>query len=371
MKQAISATRYAGCSRRQALVILAATLALTAWCLQVALTQVTLPSEKPGGPRDVDLFRHVVERVHAGEDYYDAYESEFENYHAPLRSPFNVRTPVYAWVIGKLPGMVWGQGLLAVLALTTLLLAYAAVGGQGGRLRALVAVLLMIGALVWCLLGEMFLYTEVWAGTLIALSVCAYAHGWRALGVGAGLLALFFRELALPYVVVAVALAWRGGHRREAAAWAAGLALYGLFMTLHVLEVAPRIAPAEDGSDVSNWIRFGGPAFVLGTCRMNLFLVASPPWVAAFYLPLSLLGLAGWRSEMGTRSVLAVALYLLSFSVVGNPFNAYWGLMYAALLPAGVVWAPAALRDLLTAARCKHRRAARRQPAGKETLPAG
>jgi hypothetical protein len=164
--------------------------------------------------------------------------------------------------------------------------------------------------------------------------------------VAAGLVALFFRELALPYAGLAAVLAWRGGRRGELAAWVTGLALYAVFLTLHAVAVAPRIPRTDDILNVSHWSSFGGTAFVLGTCRMNVFLAASPAWVAAFYLPLSLLGLAGWREEIGTRCGLAAGLYLALFVAVGNPFNAYWGLLYAPLLSFGAALAPAALRDL-------------------------
>ena len=207
----------------------------------------------------------------------------------------------------------------------------------------------------------MYLYTESWAGTLIVLSVCAYDLDLRRLGMAAGLLALFFRELALPYVVIVALFAWWQGRRRETVAWGTGLALYGLYLWLHFLAVAriPRQSSLLNGSA---WVHFEGPAFILATCRMNLFLLASPLWVSALYLPLSLVGIVGWRGETSLRIAAVIGLYLAAFSVVGGLFNSYWGLMYAPLLPFGVAWVPDSLRDLWSAAVSKGNRTTKDAP---------
>jgi hypothetical protein len=139
-------------------------------------------------------------------------------------------------------------------------------------------------------------------------------------------------------------LAWRQQRRQEVVLWLAGFALYALFLTHHGLEVTRRITPAD--RIPASWLQFGGPAFLVTTCRMNGFLFSAPSWVIAIYLPLSLLGLAGWRSTFGVRVGLTAGAYVAAFSVFGQPFNDYWGLLYSPLLPFGLIWAPAALRDL-------------------------
>ena len=50
---------------------------------------------------------------------------------------------------------------------------------------------------------------------------------WR-LGLATGLFALFLRELALPYCLIALFLAWRQRRREEIVVWMAGLILYGM-----------------------------------------------------------------------------------------------------------------------------------------------
>jgi len=64
-------------------------------------------------------------------------------------------------------------------------------------------------------------------------------------------------------------------------------------------------------------------------------------------------GLAGWRGETGRRCLGTTVAYLAAFAVVGQPFNEYWGLLYAPLLPLGIAQAPAALRDLIQSLRQK------------------
>jgi len=87
------------------------------------------------------------------------------------------------------------------------------------------------------------------------------------------------------------------------------------------------------------------------TCRMNAYLFNAPLWLSALYLPLALLGLAGWRGWTGARLALTAAAYVAAFAVVGQPFNDYWGLLDAPLFAFGFAAAPAALRDLYVAIR--------------------
>jgi hypothetical protein len=326
-------------TRPKALLLLALAVVGTGWCLAVALSRGTTATSPPGDDNDLALYRSIVERVHSGENYYDAYQNESRSRGYPTRSIFNWRTPLCVWLIGALPHPWWAQALLGLCALATVLLAYAEVRRESGVWAALATAALLVGALTPCLIADVFLYPELWAGTLIALSAAACASGRCRLGAAAGLLALFLRELALPYCGLALLLAvWRK-RGREAAVWGAGLALYGLYFLLHAIEVTSRITDA-DQAQRSGWVQFGGVAFILETARMNALLMTAPPWVAAVCLPLALLALAGWRGRLGSRVGPVVAVYIAAFAVVGQPFNSYWGLMYAPLLTFGFVRAP-------------------------------
>ena len=91
----------------------------------------------------------------------------------------------------------------------------------------------------------------------------------------------------------------------------------------------------------------GGWPFVVKTARAHVVLLASPSWVAGLLFPFLLLGLAGWSSQIGTRVALTVGMYTIAFLFAGRLYHAYWGLLYAPLLPLGLIFAPRALGDLL------------------------
>ena len=248
-KATASATRFAGVSRRASIAVLTATLAGIAWCLWVTSTQHTGPLRRPAdekkGEGDLILFRRVVERVHSGESYYDAWGDEVRSRGYPARSVFNWRLPLFFWLNGSLPGLIWGQLLLSILALVTVLLVYGIVRSETGIPTAMAAVFLVGFAVASCLKPNVFMSTELWAGTLIAFSVCAYAYNWKSAGVAGGLLALFLRELSLPYCLVCVALSCWRKRRLEVLAWFSGLVVFVIYFGVHALMVARHQQPGD------------------------------------------------------------------------------------------------------------------------------
>ena len=350
-----SSSRYSSLPRWQAWLVLGTTIALLAWCLVVS-TKIHLLDftdiELPDGP-DSALFREVVRRVRAGESYYDVSYQELKSRDYPIVSLFNWRLPTWAWVIGRLPDTEWASWLLVAFSFIAAAMAAIIVLRECGLGSTLGLIILLTGAFIWTVLYDNFLCPELWSGVLMMLSVSALGLGWRALGLGAGLLALAIRELALPYVVLATVLAWWEGRRREGVAWLVGLALFGAFLALHGMEVARRV-PDMDRTLGASWVEFHGLHFVLLTCRMNALVWWSPSWGIAVYLVLSLLGLAGWRGPTGALIALTCFGYLAAFCVVGKLINVYWGWMYAPLLTFGLVRAPGALRDLFIVAWGKH-----------------
>jgi len=337
-------TGFADLSRRQAALILGAAAAMMIWCLCAAFAPKKTEQPVAGNGSDLRLYRRIVECVHAREDYYEAAGREMRAVGYPTGSIFNWRPPLYAWLIGSLPTPTWAQAILAMIAVFTTLLAWTIMLREGGRIRVAVGILPLIGAFSWCIDGDAFFSQELWAGTLVCLSIGAYARNRWQEGQAAGLFALFLRELAMPYCLMALFLAWRQQRRTEIAGWLIGLGLYGIYMALHVLSVRERILP-EDRLPAS-WIQFGGAAFLLVTCRMNAYLFNLPLWASALYLPLALLGLVGWRGETGERLALTAGVYVAAFAIVGQPFNDYWGLITAPLLACGIAAAPEALYDL-------------------------
>jgi hypothetical protein len=343
-------SRFVCCGRWQAVAITAAWLAITGWCVVIASTQAIIPkaprehAAKTTG--DADFYRAVIGRVHAGQDYYAAVATELHGRGYEPHSVFNWRPPLYAWLFGKFPGPVASIFLLGLLALVTVAFTFRALRQSGGLGKAVGAMLLLIGPLAWCSFADVSLFSELWAGILITLSVASLALEHRKLGWLAALLALGFRELALPYYVLAGVYDCRPWRWRTVLRWLVGLLVYAAIMSWHVARASQYLTGASVIHGDS-WVQFGGTAFVLLTAQVNFFLILAPSVVTAIYLPLSLLGLLAWRGRGSGLAAMTVVVYIAAFMVIGmRPQNAYWGLLYAPLLPLGLVWAPTALADL-------------------------
>jgi hypothetical protein len=299
---------------------------------------------------DLQLYREVVAEVRTGRNYYDVARERIPKFGFPIRSPLNWRLPTYAWIFLFAPSPAWIQAAIVLLSLAALTMAFVAEKRRSGPIGAIVVVLLLVGVVRWSLDGEAFYAQEIWAATLILISVSAYALGWRGTAIVAGLAALMFRELALPYCAAAAVLALY--HRRwfDAGAWTAGIALFFAFLTWHVLQVHAQLQGLGEagGTDLMQWLRLGGLDFVLLTTRMNGLLFAAPAVLLWLYLLASLIGLSTRTDEASQIACFAALLYVLAFAIVGRPENFYWGLMVAPLFPWGI---SALCRPMLTAAR--------------------
>jgi hypothetical protein len=368
MSQQPHSTGYARLTPIQARLVLLALLLLSAFCVAVTLSPIALG--RIGKPRlgagDVALYRAEVDRIHAGQGYYQAASAELLARGYPTRSVFNWRLPLPIWLIGKLPApphrsaagvaapQQWSLGkvLLCLLALAVILTAFAALAREGNLWPALGCSLLLTGPLMLCVLGDIFVMPVLWAGVLLTLSIGAYGAGRPYCGVVIGLAAAFCRELALPYCLLCAAIAWRHQRRRELAAWAVGLAAWAAYFALHWLRVANLITP-DARAHPEGWLAFHGTSLVLCMVQMNPYLLLLPQWVAALYFAAAMFGFAGWHTPLGVRAGLTAALFVAAFGIVGQEFNQYWGTLLAPLLCFGFVRLPQSLWDLLRAATLK------------------
>jgi hypothetical protein len=264
---------------------------------------------------------------------------------------FNWRTPLPMWMLGKLPAAALGKGLLGLLALAVLIVSFEALAREQGHGlgRPAACALLLTGPLMLCVLGNLYVTPVLWAGVFIALSIGAYGLSRPGWGVAFGLLAVLFRELALPYCGLAAILAWRNRRPKEVAAWAVGLTAWLVFFGSHWLEVLPLIPPGGRAHQES-WIQFGGAPFVISTAQMSAYLLLLPQWVTALYFVAAMFGLAGWHTPWGERIGMTVCLFVAAFAFVGQEFNQYWGSLVAPLFCFGVVRFPASLCEVCSAA---------------------
>jgi len=295
---------------------------------------------------DLKLYRRIVERIHTGESYYTAAEDELRKRGYTTHSPFNWRLPSLAWLLGYLPDVNIGRILVVMLASINLLVWMTVFRQyQYSLVQVTLGSFTMAGPLIYSLLPDPFLGHEHWAGTLIALSLAAYGRGWRALSLISGLCALFLRELSLPFVCVMMVIAYLERRRWESIVWLLGIIVFVGALMFHWSIVTHSFTERNTALG-GEWIVFGGWQFVLGTAQMYPWLLIAPPWVTAITLPLALLGLARWYGQLGSRVAATVGIYILAFSMIGLPYNKYWGSMYVHLMPLGFLFTNYALRDL-------------------------
>ena len=186
---------------------LSPTAARAVWALiivtTVVLVAITFSSLRSGyadapdrGPGDVALYRAEVDRIHAGESVLLGRQRRIATRGYPTRSVFNWRTPLPMWLLGVLPDAKIGQTVLALLAAGMWLLAFGLLESQLGRTASVAGLLAISGAVLPCVLGDLFVMPEMWAGVLIGLSAVAYGGERRKLGFAAGTGSLFLRELS-------------------------------------------------------------------------------------------------------------------------------------------------------------------------------
>jgi hypothetical protein len=328
-------------------MLAAAALAFAALVLVAAAYRDPPPAH--AGDGDLALYGRIVARLHAGGAYYPSAHAELLTGHYGTLSVPAWRAPLYLTVVSLFPSVAAAQAALVLLSLIAAAAATILILRTAGRPAAVAMIPVLLVALSGCLAPGSVLFSEYACGTLIMLSATCFALDRREIGFGAGALALFFRELALPYVLVCIFVAWRQGRRGEAAAWLVALIAYAAYYAWHYHMVLQQLGPGDAGT-AEGWLRFGGASFVLSTAAFAGVLALCPLTVAAAFLVLGTLGLLAWPDGDGRRIPLTVFTYLLAFAVVGKPLDRYWGEIYTPLLALGLVWALPALRDLASAA---------------------
>ena len=319
---------------RSTFAIAAGALVLLAWGLLFCPAGSTEPNRLPG-PLDTDLFASVVQRIHAGGKYYATMGEELSTHGYPTRPFLTWRLPTLTMIEAAFPSLQWSVGLLTVIGISTTALWFTSLRlrGIGPVLLAIPLVAAMLPSWAWLSPRAITLH-DLWAGQLIALSLAAWSNGHRRFAWFAAAAALAIRELTLPFVIVMAGAAWLDRRRHEAAAWIALAVLFGTGLSVHAWRVA---AAAPPGGYSNSWIAAGGWCFALATARADLFLLVAPQWLVASVVPMMLAALWFWPTATGRRVAAIVTLYLAAFMLVGRPFNWYWGLLTAPLLPVGVL----------------------------------
>ena len=304
----------------------------------------TLPGDVANAPNagDIALYKRIIAHVQGGESYYTAAIRELRENNYPLRPFVVVRPPVLAIALAAISEETVQRALLCALAGITFL-------AWAWRLRAVVSspflyafsLMVLATGIAPAIVPQAWPLHEVWAGLLIALSLAVRRPNAWIVAVLLGVAAAIIRELAAAYLLAMMVMAFKDGCRKEAAAWAIGLAIFAATLALHAHDVNALVTPADPASP--SWLRIGGWSFVLQTTQWNLLLEAAPRWLGVIVVPLALAGLTGRRDDLGQRVMLVVFGYVAAFIFVGRDNNSYWGLMIAPLWPLGLVTAGPAL----------------------------
>jgi hypothetical protein len=295
---------------------------------------------------DVLIYRSIIERIHAGQNYYKAVGDELRARGYGVRPFFNWRLPLLAYFIAKMPSPIVARLVLMSLALLALLMWFKILENKGGVHMARFGSLLLLGTIAASLTNAMFLFHEMWAGVLIALSIGIHKRN-RWLSVIFGLTALFIRELSLPFAAIMLAMAYKDKNLKESVAWLIGIFAFFIYLAIHAKIVSGLVTDSDPIS--KTWLQFGGWTFVLKTSKWTTLTVLTPWWIDSVLIPLSLIGLWGWRADFRTRAFLTMGVYICAFLIAGRSDNYYWGLMYAPLMPLGLIHAPSCLLDLCKA----------------------
>ena len=186
MASTTTTSSYARLSPWQARAVLIALVLLVGLGLWKSPTPPPLCDVREENARSGDVFLYMTEikRIHAGENYYQVAAEELVAQGYPTASVFNWRTPLPMWLIGKLPDPLLGRLILIAAGIAMLLMAFEAAAREQPNVYRLAMPLaaLLIGPMLPCFQGDVFVLTEVWAGIMIALSLCAYGVELRFLG---------------------------------------------------------------------------------------------------------------------------------------------------------------------------------------------
>ena len=301
-------------------MLLAAGLAIAS-IVTVILSNRREAGVGPGGSGDAAAYQQIVDRMQSGSDFYAATGAVLRSGNYPVASVFNWREPLLPSAIAVLSER-GAMLVLWALALSLLLRARP-------LLQGILGVLPILPALVMVTIYDAMFYAELWAGLCLGHSAVSYARNQPFSGVAWAVAALFFRELAAPFCVVAgVRALWRRD-RNEITAWAFGGLAFVAYFGWHVTNVLSHMQES-DPVHPQSWLAFGGIPFVLHAFRhASGVMVGLPPFLFGVLMAFAV---SAWWSKTMTWHVRAgIVAYAVFFLAFGHPFNGYWGLNVAPL----------------------------------------
>ena len=299
----------------------------------LACLAVPLAAKVPAKPVQLDqeLYRTVVERVRAGENFYPATVAAQRERSYPVQPTLAVRPPTMTWWLALFPNTRTRTAALIALLFGALIALRQSLSDRPPA-EALSVVALAVAGLFGAFFPDNVYLHEQWSVLLIMLSLAAYRRPW--LMVGLALLAVLVRETSLAWLAAIVLHGlWQRDWKRAGMAAAAIVLAAGLWL-VHAQFVAAQVQPGDPTSP--GWVRFGGLPLVIDALRRNLVLTGLPGPLILALVAASLAAMLRWGREMERTAAIGSAGFLAALTVFWRPDNGYWCFMAAPFVLLGL-----------------------------------
>jgi hypothetical protein len=339
--------RMPGGRRRPLAALLVLLIAgIAAWCLTATPPPIVVA--KKGGYTDVRLYHDITAQVAKGQHFYAATAQLQRLHHYPLKPFITVRQPTEIMFAARFGWKIVQYVCMAALFTATFLWVIATEGKF--HLVERIALLGAMGAGGSQVTSERILALQEYpAGQFIGIGLALWI-GWRKqwwLPMIPIMLALFIRELTLPFVLLALAFAAWERNWREVAGWVAILALWSAFMAWHATQVMATWLPTDISS--RGWHGLQGYSGFLKSVIFTSTLQPLPLGVALLVASLPLVGWASLKGRTGLFCNLLVWGYALMIGVFSRADTFYWGAIMLPWYFVGYVLIPRALLRLWAA----------------------
>ena len=307
--------------------------------LLVAMLCLLFASPVHAREDDRVLYQNIVERVEAGEGYYDAAADELRRGGYPLKPTPAFRPPTLAVALAQLPGTLPRLAVLILLCLAAVFAWMRTLKDAPEWERIATITMLMCGLANVGAPNSLYLH-EAWAICFIALSLAFY----RSLPVCLffALVAVTIRETAIlfPIAMGIIALVERDWKR---AAWLVVLGLCSAALWfVHGIAASAVLLPSDPPSP--GWMALGGAPMVLAASKWNILTSQlDGAWLSLAFLLFAVALAAVRRIELRVASIYVV-LFCFALLVFGRQDNDYWGIMFAPFLAVGLPSAMQAAR---------------------------
>ena len=298
---------------------------------------------RPQSGGDLELFSSIVARLQAGTPYYVAMGSELRARGYPTASVMNWRTPLHLSTVAVLR-IPLARLVFGILGLIVLVAGIWALAPRGSDATAWGAFCLAGAAMPVVLSHGFVFFSEAWCGLLIGLSLAFYARQRWLVAAVCGVLAVFVRELAAPYVLVCGLAALVARRRKESLVWLLGGVAYVIYYAIHASSAH---AAMEAGAlaHTDGWVRWQGLAFVFSTAEWYAWALLAPRVLVPLVVTGGLAATAAPAAPVQLR--LGILAYVSTFAIIGQPFNSYWGLVTAPLWAFGLAYSVDGVRWIL------------------------